>query len=213
MVSIPASDSIPPFEMAKYEVTFTQWDVSWSTVRVYEYRTTVRNARPVINVSWDDAIVFLRWLSTETDEQYRLPSNREWTHAALAGNITRYSWGRRIGDGRANCRGCGSQWDNKTTAPVGSFRANAHGLHDMHGNVWEWVQNCYNDPFNWPFENGGSIPIGSPRERTHCDGRMRRGGSYASKPKDVRADRVEMWNKPHRSFTTTGFRVARSLKR
>ena len=221
MVRIPSTspwdrDSIyirAAFEISKYEVTFAQWDVCVEygpCIRVSD-NGWGRGDRPVINVSWDDARVFIRWLSEETNETYRLPSNREWTHAALGGSKTRYSWGRGVGENRANCRGCGSQWDNRTTAPVGSFAANAYGLHDMHGNVWEWVQNCWNRTPNNPFEHGHPISAGSSMERTHCDGRMRRGGSYASKPKAVRADRVEMWNKPYRSFNTVGFRVVRTL--
>ena len=78
---------------------------------------------------------------------YRLPSESEWEYAARAGTITKYSWGNQIGHNQANCDGCGSRWDDDRTAPVGAFAPNAFGLHDMHGNVWEWVEDCLNDSY------------------------------------------------------------------
>ena len=76
---------------------------------------------------------------------YRLLTEAEWEYAARAGSTTAYLWGDEIGKGNANCSDCGSQWDNRQTAPVGSFAPNAFGLHDMDGNVWQWVQDCYHD--------------------------------------------------------------------
>ena len=82
------------------------------------------------------------WLSRETGERYRLLSESEWEYVARAGAGTRYWWGDRVGSNRANCDGCGSRWDDEQTSPVGSFSANAFGLHDVRGNVWEWVEDC-----------------------------------------------------------------------
>ena len=106
-----------------------------------------RSRRPVIYVSWDDAQSYVGWLSSQTGASYRLLSESEWEYAARAGSSTAYSWGNQIGSGRANCGGddCGDQWDK--TAPVGSFSPNAYGLHDMHGNLWEWVQDCWNGSY------------------------------------------------------------------
>ena len=78
-----------------------------------------RGRRPVINVNWDDAKAYVRWLNRKTGKQYRLPSEAEWEYAARAGTTTRYNWGDDIGRNRANCNGCGSRWDRKQTAPVG----------------------------------------------------------------------------------------------
>src|SRR5205823_12154354 len=102
-----------------------------------------RGRRPVINVSWDDAKAYAAWLANRTGKAYRLLSEAEWEYAARAGTTTVYFWGDAIGNNNANCDGCGSQWDKRQTAPVGSFKSNAFGLYDMAGNVWQWVQDCY----------------------------------------------------------------------
>ena len=105
-----------------------------------------RGDRPVILVDWDDAQQYVGWLSQQTGKTYRLLSEAEWEYAARAGTTTSYSWGNDIkvdDKAMANCFACGSQWDDKETAPVGSFAPNAFGLHDMLGNVWEWVEDCY----------------------------------------------------------------------
>jgi formylglycine-generating enzyme required for sulfatase activity len=102
---------------------------------------------PAIYVSWDDAKAYVAWLSRMTGKTYRLLTGAEWECAARAGTKTAYYWGNEIGKNNANCDGCGSQWDNKQTAPVGSFKSNAFGLYDMAGNVWQWVEDCYHDDY------------------------------------------------------------------
>ena len=101
----------------------------------------------MINVSQEDAKAYATWLSAQTGKPYRLPSESEWEYAARSDTRTRYSWGDEIGVNRANCDGCGSAWDDEHTAPVGRFAANAFGLFDMHGNVYEWVEDCYVDSY------------------------------------------------------------------
>jgi formylglycine-generating enzyme required for sulfatase activity len=99
----------------------------------------------VINVSWDDAKRYVEWLSRISGKEYRLLTETEWEYAAGAGTTTQYWWGdgfKRDGKAMANCDGCGSEWDGKQTAPVGMFPANAFGLYDMNGNVWQWVEDC-----------------------------------------------------------------------
>ena len=132
---------VEAFELSGYEVTFEEYDrFTEATGRVRaEDEGWGRGRRPVINVSWADAVAYTRWLSAETGRRYRLPSEAEWEYAARAGTATAYSWGNGIGRNRANCRGCGSRWDDRQTAPVGSFGPNGWGLHDVHGNVWEWT--------------------------------------------------------------------------
>ena len=143
-------------------------------------------------------------LSQQTGQRYRLPSEAEWEYAARAGSETKYSWGNEIGRNRANCRDCGSRWDFEQTAPVGSFAPNRWGLHDMHGNVYEWVQDCWNDSY------GGAPTDGSAWQQGNCSQRVLRGGSWGFDPRSLRsADRVRL-SATSRNYLN-GFRVARTI--
>ena len=164
-----------PFAVAKYEMTFAEWDacVAEGGCRHRpDDQGWGRGNRPVINVSWEDAKSYVQWLSAKTGKAYRLLSESEWEYAARAGTSTRYSWGDETGRNRANCTGCGSRWQNIKTAPVGSFAANGFGLHDMHGNVWEGVEDCWNDSYRGAPSDGGAWLSGE------CDTRVFRGGSW-----------------------------------
>ena len=158
----------------------------------------------MIDVSWEDAVAYAEWLSVQTGERYRLPSEAEWEYAARAGSTTKYGWGNDIGHNRANCGGCGSQWDDEKTAPVGSFNPNAFGLHDMHGNLWEWVQDCWNGSYQ------GAPADGSAWTSGDCERRVLRGGSWYNRPGNLRAaDRSRVHHR--RGGYGNGFRVARTL--
>ena len=158
----------------------------------------------MINVGWDDAQLYVQWLSEQTGHAYRLPTEAEWEYAARAGTTTAYSWGNDIGRNLANCDGCGSQWDEDRTAPVGSFPANAFGLHDMHGNVWEWVLDCWNDTYS------GAPTDGSAWLSGNCGRRVLRGGSWVSYPRNLRSAYRD-WYPPGIRNYIIGFRVARTL--
>ena len=174
---------VESFELSKYEVTFEEYDRFTAATGRNPAGDSGwgRGRRPVIRVSWEDAVAYVRWLSGQTGERYRLPSEAEWEYAARAGSVTAYSWGNEIGRNRANCDGCGSQWDNRQTAPVGSFGPNGWGLHDMHGNVWEWAQDCWNDSYR------GAPSDGSAWERGECPRRVLRGGSWYFNPGALRS--------------------------
>ena len=202
------------FAVGVYEVTFAEWyacvDAGGCGNYIPDDRGWSRGNRPVMNVSWDDAQTYVRWLSARTDKRYRLLSEAEWEYVARAGTETAYSWGDSIGVNRANCDGCGSQWDNEKTAPVGSFAANGWGVYDMHGNVEEWVQNGYN------FGYEGAPPDGSARWESMDYGflplRVSRGGTFRSPPSSLRsAHRLRLGlAADYRNFNL-GFRVARSF--
>ena len=159
---------------------------------------------PAGQVSWNDSKDYVDWLSSETGASYRLLSEAEWEYAARAGSTTRYNWGNAIGTNRANCVewGCGDRWD--TRAPAGSFAANAFGLYDMHGNVWEWVEDCW-------YSYEGAPSDGSAWTSGDCEARVLRGGSWDSGPGGLRsANRLTLT--PGTSGNFIGIRVARSLR-
>ena len=199
------SVTVPDFKLGKFEVTFTQWDACVADGGCGRYtpddKGWGRGNRPVINVSWDDIQGFIDWLNSKTGGNFRLPTEAEWEYAARAGSTTKYSWGNSIGSNRANCEGCGSRWDDDRTAPVGSFSANAWGLHDLHGNVWEWAQDCWNDSYV------GAPTDGSAWTSGDCGQRVLRGGSWFHVPRLLRsADR----GRDTRSYRglNIGFRLA-----
>ncbi|MFI0398633.1 MAG: formylglycine-generating enzyme family protein [Thiolinea sp.] len=138
------------FEMGQYEVTYEQYDYYVWQQRgegkqdiIYPTgatRDNGRGQRAVTQVSWSEALAYTQWLSQQTEQTYRLPTEVEWEYAARAGSTTPYWWGDQgAGLNKANCDGCGSVWDNLLVAPVGSFVANPWGLYDTAGNVWEWT--------------------------------------------------------------------------
>jgi formylglycine-generating enzyme required for sulfatase activity len=200
-VSIAAS-----FALAKYEVSFAEYDAfAKATGRSEPWDRWGRGKRPVINVSWDDATAYATWLSQQTGKTYRLPTEAEWEYAARAGSITKYPWGDEVGLNNANCDGCGSQWDNKQTAPVGSFAANAFGLHDMHGNVWEWVQDCYHSSYE------GAPADGAAREQCDSSSRVLRGGSWLFDPAWMRSA-ARYGDAASYTGSDSGFRLAQDLE-
>jgi len=136
---------VEEFAIGRFEVTFAEYDAfAQATERKKPMDDSWgRGKQPVINVSLVDATAYAVWLSEQTGERYRLPTAVEWEYTARAGSMTVYPWGDDIVSNRANCDGCGSQWDAKQTAPVGSFAPNAWGLHDTVGNVWEWTCSMY----------------------------------------------------------------------
>ena len=196
------------FAVGVYEVTFEEWDACVSAGDCGGYRPDDegwgREKRPVINVSRSDARVYVRWLSQKTDEDYLLLSESEWEYVARAGTTTRYHWGDAIGRNRANCNGCGSRWDGELTSPVGSFGANAFGLHDVHGNVWEWVEDCYNDSY------AGAPNDGSVWSSGTCSRHVLRGGSWYDDPRFLRAANRGGSGTGYRD-NNFGFRVARTF--
>ena len=199
-----------PFAVGMYEVTFEEWDACVRGGGGGGYRPDDedwgRGRRPAINVSWEDAQAYVDWLSRKTGGSYRLLSESEWEYAARAGTTTRHHWGDDIGRNRANCEDCGSRWDDEKTAPVGSFGANGFGLHDVHGNVWEWVEDCRNDSY------AGAPSDGSAWESGNCDQRVLRGSSWGYDPRYLRAAN-RGWNGTGYRHDSSGFRVARTLTR
>ncbi len=197
---------IDSFAMSKYEVTFEEYDAFTDATRREraDDEGWGRGRRPVINVSWYDAMMYAEWLSEQTGDRYRLPSEAEWEYAARAGSTTAYSWGNEIGRNRANCGGCGSVWGGERTALVGSFSANGWGLYDMHGNVLEWVLDCWNKNYEGAPIDGFAYLSGDSSRR------VLRGGSCYSIPRALRSAFRHGGTSGLR-FNHFGFRVARSF--
>ncbi len=197
---------IASFEMSKYEVTFEEYD-RFTDATGRERADDAgwgRGRRPVVRVSWLDAVAYTHWLSSQTDKTYRLPSEAEWEYAARAGTQTMYSWGDNPSYNRANCDVCGSQWDDKMTAPVGSFEANGWGLHDMHGNVREWVRDCRNNNYEGAPTDGSAWMFGD------CSEHILRGGAWHDGPKDLRSA-YRFSRSTDVQYRFHGFRVVRDL--
>jgi formylglycine-generating enzyme required for sulfatase activity len=173
---------------------------------------------PAVCLSWRDAQAYIAWLNTKVREHisrradgdgpYRLPSEAEWEYAARAGTTTARWWGETIGADHANCNGCGSQWDGREIAPVGSFTPNAFGLYDMLGNAWQWTEDCWHESYTDAPNDGSAWLTGD------CSKRVLRGGSWSNVAVFVRAAARAHADATGRDFDYSiyaGIRVARNL--
>ena len=201
------------FAVGVHEVSFAEWVACALGGGCADRRPADQGwgggSRPVINVSWEDAQQYVRWLSGETGEEYRLLSEAEWEYVARAGTQTVWYWGDdeseqcRYANGDDDDAPCADGHEN--TAPVGSFQPNAFGLYDVLGNVWEWTEDCWNETYS------GAPGDGSARRSGDCSSRVLRGGSWIVKPRFLRsADRSG--NPAGNRDNIIGFRVARTIK-
>jgi formylglycine-generating enzyme required for sulfatase activity len=198
----PGEVCLDPYYMGAYEVTFEQYDrfARATDRRLPDDENWGRGRRPAINVSVYDALNFAKWLSRQTGTHYRLPTEVEWEHAARAESTGVFPWGNELGENRANCDGCGSQWDDKKTAPVGSFQPNAWGLYDVVGNVGEWTCSMRDPDPAHSFERCDSIY--KTRRRAYRNGGWSDGAeSLATSARD--------WNVAMRRSDDVGFRLVR----
>jgi len=177
-----ASEQPPRSVLIRKKLAFSRTEITWDhwlacvegggCTRLPSDHAWGKGARPMINITWNDARDYATWLTKRTGKPYRLPSEAEWEYAAKAGTTTRFWWGNEAGKMMANCRFCGSPFDGKETAPAGSFPANPWGLQDMNGNVWEWVADCWNP------NHAGAGPGGAVREDGNCQRRVVKSGSW-----------------------------------
>jgi formylglycine-generating enzyme required for sulfatase activity len=229
--------SIPgPFAMSATAVTWDQWEACVrdgscdgigveTALRTREngepnpdYRDWGRGTRPVVGVSWYDAQAFVGWLNAKTgeDDAYRLPSEAEWEYGARAGTTTAFPWGTELDHDYGNFGLDGHElggmaegrdvWVNETSA-VASFPPNAFGLYDMHGNIFEWTEDCYEaDRAHAPND-------GSANKEGNCANRVFRSGTYLSNPYMQRsARRGAPYPATRRGRNYLGFRVAKTLR-
>lgn len=203
-----------PLAVGVYEVTFDEWDACRQAGACLGHPLSDgdwgRGDRPAINLHWENAQSYVVWLRESTGKGYRLLTEAEWEYAARAGTSTKYGWGDEIGANRANCAGCGSPWDGDRTAPVGSFAPNAWGLHDMHGNIWELVTDC------WRVSHVGAPLDGGARLNGECSKRVMRGGGWRSVPNQLASSMRSYYADPEdlpidKGHVDVGLRVARAL--
>ena len=206
------------FAVGKYEVTFAQWDACVAAGGCSHKPETQwgRGNQPVMNVSYAQITQqYLPWLNNKTKQTYRLLTEAEWEYAARAGTTTAFSTGDTITTAQANFdgnytyNGSSKGVGREKTVEVGSLRApNKFGLHDMHGNVWEWVEDCWHDSYNsaprdgsraWKGEDGGN-----------CEQRVLRGGSWYNYPRNLRSAIRYGYTTDNR-INFVGFRLARTL--
>ena len=211
-----------PLAVGVYEVTFAQWDACVQGGGCLGYSPhdegRGRGMLPVTKVSWEDAQAYVAWLSDETGEEYRLPSEAEWQYAARAGTRTARYWGERETEQCRYANGadealreaepdppiafCSDGYPE--TAPVGSFEPNGFGLHDVMGNVQEWTQDC------WSRGYAGTPADGGPRETGDCSQRNLSGGSWAMGPWHLRSA-SRFGARPGIRHHGFGFRVVRVI--
>lgn len=151
---------VEAFQLASTEVTFKQYDVfARETGGIFPHdEGWGRGSKPVVNVTRENALAYIDWLNSNSEGGWRLPSEAEWEYAARAESTTPYFFGEKLdllcGYVNGASLETGYKWRNDAckddyefTAPVGTFTANRWGLHDMHGNVWEWVQDCWHEDY------------------------------------------------------------------
>jgi len=196
---------VPSFFMSRFEVTQAQWRVvsRWEQEKLYLNpipSSSRGDHRPVEGVLWAEAMEFCARLSRRTGLPYRLPSEAEWEYACRAGTTTPFAFGETITLNQANFG------NRQGTTPVGYFRvANAFGLYDMHGNVWEWCLDAYHPSYR------GAPTDGSAWEwRLDAAARVKRGGSWIDPDHDSRSARRAPWEVPNFKGATHGFRVVMS---
>jgi len=200
------SVTIRAFAIGQFPVTVAEWKAC-VTAGGCSFTPRMANAddrTPVHNVSWDDAQQYILWVSRSTGAKYRLPTEAEWEYAARAHTSTRYWWGDTVGPMQANCSNCGGNQDARTPLPVGSFKPNPFGLHDVHGGVAQWVADC------WLPNYQGAPADASARDLKNCQKRVLRGGSFRTDREAIGASARGNYDASVR-YIAHGFRVARDL--
>ena len=201
------SVTIRAFRITTTEITWAQFEpcIRANVCTEPEDEGWGRGNRPVINVSWEDVQVYIRWLNQQTGLEWRLPTEAEWEYAARARGSQAYGSVRTLDCASAwFAQGGGACGSNYGTATTASFAPNAWGLHDMHGNVWEWTQDCWHDNYS------GAPSDGTARGSANCSVKVIRGGSWN---RDASRATVSYRGRSDKSFAGSsnfGFRLVRA---
>jgi formylglycine-generating enzyme required for sulfatase activity len=182
-----------PFAVGRFSVTFDEWDACVADRGCRNFRPSDkgwgRGRRPVINLWWDDAKAYVKWLSEKTGKPYRLLSEAEREYVTRAGTTTPFWWGSILSTDRANYDGTymypfvgGLKGEYRgETLPVDSFEPNPWGLYQVHGNVYEWIEDCWHPNYE------GAPTDGSAWLKPDCDRHMLRGAAWNFASWHVRA--------------------------
>lgn len=167
-----------PFHVSKYEITEAQWDACVADKACVPIRQRRGAAYPVTDIRWEDAQAYLDWLTARTGKTYRFLTEAEWEYVARAGTRSAFSTGSRIGPDQANYAASGFG----KPRPVGRYAPNRFGLYDVHGNVWEWVADCFSEGGYY-----GAPADGSAVTQADCHARVVRGGAFDTRPGQLRS--------------------------
>ncbi len=209
---------IRKFAVGQFEVTFDEWDACVRDGGCGGYKPEDegwgRGKRPVINVSWNDAKAYANWLSRKTGKTYRLLTESEWEYVARAGTRTPFWWGQSASTDMANYNGNYTYKGSKgifrgMTVPVDSFKANPWGLYNVHGNVWEWVEDQWHNNYTGA-PTDGSAWIDTSSSNNEVVSRVVRGGSWDGIPLHLRSAFRDFIH-PMLRINDIGFRLARTL--
>ncbi|WP_198290257.1 SUMF1/EgtB/PvdO family nonheme iron enzyme [Methylosinus sp. LW4] len=205
-----------PFAVGRYAVTFEQWDACVADGKceppgpnAEKFRSVKRG--PVAGISWDQANAYSKWLSSKTGRFYRLLSEAEREYVTRARTTTSYWWGKDTSSKQAN-------FGNSSYSPVSveKFAANPWGLYQVHGNLWEWTQDCWHGASDYVWHPDSDYPAGAPKDGREwitdgdCSRRVVRGGAWNAGSEQLRSSNREAW-KPTENGNLVGFRVARAL--
>jgi formylglycine-generating enzyme required for sulfatase activity len=195
-----------PFAIGKFEVTVGEWKSCVTDGACKPTSDEVQNVddAPVRDISWADATDYVKWLSRKTNQEYRLPTEAEWEYAARAGTQTTYWWGNNMQSGKANCKDCGGQTSYEHPSKVGNYEPNPFGIHDMNGNVWEWVDDCWHRNFQGAPRDGSAWTDGNCAVRVIRSGSWRNDKTYVHSASRFKYD-------AYIRYIQNGFRVAKTL--
>jgi formylglycine-generating enzyme required for sulfatase activity len=167
-----------PFYVSRYEITEAQWEACAAAKACPPLRKPLGDAYPATGMRWNEAAAYIAWLNASTGRKYRFLSEAEWEYAARAGAGSAYSTGPSIRPDQANFAASGFG----KPVPVGQYAPNRFGLYDMHGNVWEWVADCFDEGGYYLAPSDGSAVI-----RRDCQMHVVRGGAFDTRPEQLRS--------------------------
>jgi len=194
--------TLADFAVGMYEVTFDQYDAFCDATGREKPLSNDwgRGNRPVINVSWEEANTFAEWLSVKSGMKFSLPSESQWEYFARAGTTGRYWTGTTLPKNRANCRECSSEWDNRMSAPVGSFRPNSWRIFDTAGNVAEWTLDDWHSGYEGAPADGSAWLTEGATEKVY------RGGAWQYTIEELSSSTRD-WSKNGARLNVVGFRL------